>query len=92
MFKTLFAWLGKVMSEDNGNPSMTRFNTTYVVIACATVLCIGFLYVVACYKDLIMPYVITLSSLVTGLMINKTVSKSNETKVPADCSKPDEVK
>lgn len=78
---SFFKWLGKANSEDNGNPSNTRFNVSYAVIILIPCIAFTLLYVVFEYKDLIEATLISILTFLTGLYGIKVFQKGKETTV-----------
>jgi hypothetical protein len=79
---TLFSYIGKANSEDNGQPSATRLNVFIANTLFSASLAFGFIYTVICYKELVVVYAGILSGLVAGLLSIKVWQKGKETDKP----------
>ena len=90
----MWVWMGKANSENNGNPSSQRAQTTYTVIIFAGVMAIGFVIVLFYIQSLIMGYLIVISSdllLFAGISTGKKAIEVNgEVKKLEITGKPEE--
>ena len=74
-----FEWLGKALSEDNGNPSSMRLNVIYAVIILIPCVAFALIYTVIYYKDLLTYVLDAVLLFVGGLFGVKVWQKKNET-------------
>ncbi len=62
--KTFFSWLGKALSEDNGNPSSIRIIVFYAGVLWSTAVTVGIIVTIFWYREL---WLAVLSLILTGL-------------------------
>ena len=77
----LFEFIRKALSEDNGNPSSSRFNTFFALLQWSPAITIGFFVVLIHYENLILPYLQTLSALTAAILGIGVWRKTTEEKV-----------
>jgi hypothetical protein len=80
-FNEIFKFIKGALSEDNGNPSSMRINSTYAIIGIITSIIFGFIWVVIFWHDLILGYLAISAGLVTTAFGWKNAQKKNEEKV-----------
>lgn len=78
----------KAHSEDNGNPSSSRLNNTYALVVFVTMIAWGYWMVVKFYSPMIPEYLVSLVTLVGGILGISVWRKKNEAKVPPEDPKP----
>ena len=90
--KTFFSWFGKMMSEDNGNPSSMRFNVTNISIQWVT----GITFVLVWISIYHSEYILTLVSMILAALLAalgiKKMQKKDEQDVPIDTKKTEDGK
>ena len=72
------SFLGKALSEDNGNPSSTRLNVFISLTQWALGITFGFVWVVIYHPDLTIAYLSILATLTAGLLGLKVFQKGKE--------------
>lgn len=78
----LFTFLGKMMSEDNGNPSNIRFINTYTFIVLIAVIAFGFVWTVLKWENLIILYLTAVIGFLSALLGMKVWQKGKEENEP----------
>lgn len=74
----LFTFLGKALSEDNGNPSQIRLTTGATYTFLIPAITFGFVWVVIHHPDLVILYLTSLLAFLGSLIGLKVMQKGKE--------------
>ncbi len=74
----LFTFLGKALSEDNGNPSSTRVNLSYAIWILIPCVAFTLIYTVIAYQNLLTYVLDAILVFISGLYGLKVVHKGKE--------------
>ena len=71
-------FLQKALSENNGNPSAMRLDSTWTVFLFVLVMAFGFIWVVLFWKDVIIAYLAIIAGIIIGVLQLKNNQKGKE--------------